>query len=102
MKLIDKILYYFGYAPITISHEVKFYAVGKHIETVVCRSVLEFNSNESMNLNPNIELEKYRKEKIKHMLIEEIDKSGLINYIQIHNDFHQNPRIYAELRILKT
>jgi len=101
MKLIDKILYYFGYAPITISHEVKFYAVGKPIETTVCRSVLEIDNHEEGRFRDWTEVEKYRKSKLTSMLFEEINASGLINYIKLDNDTFPNSKIYAELRIVK-
>ena len=101
MKIIDKILYYFGYAPITISQEVKFYAVGKPLETVICRSVLQLGSRESNSLYPSQYLKEQTKRKIKSMLIEEIDKAGLINYTRTNDPFYSEYNVSAELRIVK-
>lgn len=101
MKLIDKILYYFGYAPITISHQVQVYALGKPLETVICRSVLYLDYRESISLHPSKNLEEQTKRKIKAMLFEEIDKSGLINYTKTDDHFYNGSNVSAELRIVK-
>jgi len=101
MKIIDKILYYFGYAPIAISHEVKLYAVGKPLETVICRSVFELDDREAISLLPNKCLENHMKIRIKMMLIEKIDDVGLINYTQTYDRFYRKSSISAELRIVK-
>lgn len=99
--MINKILYYFGYAPIKISHEVVFHHVGKPIETVIFRRYLEFDDfDDRMHFKEN-KIEELRKRKLDAMLFEEIEKSGMINYLRIKDSIIPNQKIYAELEIVK-
>jgi hypothetical protein len=99
--MIDKILYYFGYAPITIRHEVVYHAVGKPIDTVVCRSVLETDDYEEGRISDRKVVEESRKSKLTSMLFEEISKAGLIDYLKVDNNPFPNSKVYAQLRIVK-
>jgi hypothetical protein len=88
-KLFDKMLYYFGYAPIKISHEVKFSHVVKEGNVKIYRELIEIDELDyyyrvDSEVN-RIKEDRRLKINLLKKLINSLDESGLINYTSVHS-----------------
>jgi len=50
-KLLNKILYYFGYAPIKVSHEVKYIYVDRQIDFITVKFEEDIDLNSSLDFS---------------------------------------------------
>jgi len=100
IKLFNKLMYYFGYAPIKVRHEVKYHFVQREIKFDKLQKEISIHENEFINLHYS---DKFILENVKAKLINKlIDKSDVyINLTTTEDPLRQMIHLRATLIVGK-